>query len=92
MARTCSTSQPVHSAVRWARILATWSASAPEAMNTNWAYALFRTARRLIKPFWKKGRLNASVLDLAMTVLSRSKNAATFGRASSGASSLTTSA
>jgi hypothetical protein len=30
----------------------------------------------LIRPFRKKGLLNASVLDLAITVLSRSKKAA----------------
>lgn len=35
-----------------------------------------RTARRLSRPWLKKGLLNASVLDLAITVLSRSKNAA----------------
>jgi len=34
------------------------------------------TARRLSSPWLKNGLLNASVLDLAMIVLSRSKKAA----------------
>src|SRR5690606_12587459 len=49
----------------------------PASMKTNCAYALLSTARRLISPSWKNGRLNASTLLLAMTVLSRSKKAAT---------------
>ena len=42
----------------------------------NCAYAERSTARREIRPPAWKGLLNASVLDFAMMVLSRSKNAA----------------
>src|SRR5919199_3622788 len=53
-----------------------WSWSAPDIRKKNCAYVDFKTARRLIRPWSKNGLLNARVLDLAMTVLSRSKNAA----------------
>ncbi|MEI2821254.1 MAG: hypothetical protein V9E81_14075 [Marmoricola sp.] len=42
----------------------------------NWAYAERSIAVREINPPAWKGLLNASVLDLAMIVLSRSKKAA----------------
>ena len=48
------------------------------------------TARRLSRPWSKKGRLNASVDDLAITVLSRSKNAAVRGGPSDSRSSALT--
>src|SRR3954451_18052636 len=76
MSCTTATSQPVVMAVIWSRIRSIWSASAPAREKTNCAYAPLRTARRLISPPWKNGRPKARVLDLAMTVLSRSKNAA----------------
>ena len=62
------------------RIFSIWSWSAPPTRKTNWAYADRSTAPRVISPPAWKGLLNASVLDLAMIVLSRSKNAAV-GRA-----------
>src|SRR3954454_18895270 len=76
MSCTTATSQPVVMAVIWLRIRSIWSASAPAREKTNCAYAPLSTARRLIRPPWKNGRPKASVLDFAMTVLSRSKNAA----------------
>ena len=58
------------------RIFSIWSWSAPPIRKTNWAYAVRSTARREISPPAWKGLLNASELDLAMIVLSRSKKAA----------------
>src|SRR4051812_12845440 len=73
---TVATSQPVHIAVIWERSRSICCASAPCREKTNCAYAALSTARRLIRPPWKNGRPKARVLDFAMTVLSRSKNAA----------------
>src|SRR4051812_46985447 len=73
---TVATSQPVHIAVIWERSRSICCASAPCREKTNCAYAALSTARRLISPPWKNGRPKARVLDFAMTVLSRSKNAA----------------
>src|SRR3954470_13108825 len=73
---TVATSQPVHIAVIWERSRSICCASAPCREKTNCAYAALSTARRLISPPWKNGRPKAKVLDFAMTVLSRSKNAA----------------
>src|SRR6185437_545262 len=76
MAVTWAMSQPVHWAVMCARIRSICSLSAPASRYMNWAYALLSMARRLIKPSWKNARENTNALDLAMIVLSRSKNAA----------------
>ncbi len=76
IARICATSQPVHSAVRRRRSSSIVSASAPASTSNSWAYALRNTARLLISPWRRNGRLKASALDPAMIVLSRSKNAA----------------
>src|SRR3954454_5499350 len=73
---TVATSQTVHIAVIWERSRSICCASAPCREKTNCAYAALSTARRLISPPWKNGRPKARVLDFAMTVLSRSKNAA----------------
>src|SRR6185437_10096362 len=50
--------------------------SAPPIWYTSWAYALFSSAERDTRPALYIGLVRASELDLEMTVLSRSKNAA----------------
>ena len=76
ISRTVATSQPAQSCDMNSRILSIWSWSAPPVKKTNWAYAERSIAPRVIRPPAWKGLENASELDLAMIVLSRSKNAA----------------
>ena len=76
ISRTVATSQPAQSCDMNSRILSIWSWSAPPVKKTNWAYAERSIARREMSPPAWNSRLKASVLDLAMIVLSRSKKAA----------------
>src|SRR5690348_4936618 len=80
MSLTVCTSQPAQSCDMNCRIFSIWSWSAPPTRYTNCAYADRSTAPREISPPAWNSRLNAKALDLAMIVLSRSKNAAV-GRA-----------
>src|SRR5674476_1073251 len=54
----------------------TWSAPARPSRKRNWAYAVRRTSRRVIRPPAKNGREKAVADEVAMIVLSRSKKAA----------------
>src|SRR5665648_1009064 len=73
---TWATSQPATIEDRKARSRSVWSASARPSRKRNWAYAVRRTSRRVIRPPAKNGREKAVTDDVAMIVLSRSKKAA----------------
>ncbi len=52
------------------------SSSAPRRLKTSWLQVALSKIRRLIIPACSRGRLKATIDAFAMTVLSRSKNAA----------------
>ena len=61
------------------RYLRIRSSSAPLRWNTNWLHSARATSHREIMPARYSGGPNATMEALAMTVLSRSKKAASMG-------------